>query len=285
MQSPQPCAGQLDSRGTALPKMNFKFHPLLSTVALLIASATASPATIIKGANGTEIDFVAIFDATPKGLMALTTPDATAMNIPWERIDLEHLKANQAVVFGAYQKAIATQKIQPIGLGLAESMISLSQLKDAMKQAVKDPYYWQYGYGYGYGYTYTTTTTGPDGQTSTRNYTTSTTVRYPNGYIPSNTPFLILKRLRDAKDDKEKREILQRLQSRGYGIEMMLEKMDSVLEKIPPEKMFKREAQDITLIKETERFKSKIRDLLEAQSVSADDQSFINGYLKLLGVN
>ena len=263
--------------------MNFKFLNLLATAAFLIASASVTTGTIIKGANGTEIDFVAIFDATPKGLLALTAPDATAMNIPWERIDLDHLKTNQAVVFAAYQKALATQKVQPIGLGLAESLISLSQLKDAMKQAVKDPYYWPYGYGYGY--TYTTTTTGPNGQTSTRNYTTSTTVRYPNGYVASNTPFLILKRLRDAKDDKEKREILQRFQSRGYGIEMMLEKMDSVLDKIPPEKMFKREAQDITLIKETERFKSKIRDLMEAQSLSSDDQSFINGYLKLLGVN
>lgn len=263
--------------------MHFKFPSLLATTALLITSASPAFATIIKGSNGTEIDFVAIFDATPKGLLALTTPESTAMNIPWERIDLDHLKANQAVVFGAYQKAIATQKVQPIGLGLAEGLISLSQLKDAMKQAVKDPYYWPYGYGYGY--TYTTTTTGPDGQTSTRNYTTTTTVRYPNGYIPSNTPFLILKRLRDAKDDREKRETLQRLQSRGYGIEMMLEKMDSVLDKIPPEKMFKREAQDITLIKETDRFKSKIRDLLEAQSISIDDQSFIGNYLKLLGVN
>lgn len=263
--------------------MNFKFLDLPVMIALLIAPAAITTGTVIKGTNGTEIDFVAIFDATPKGLLALTKPDATAMNIPWERIDLDHLKTTQAVIFSAYQKTLATQKVQPIGLGLAESLISLSQLKDAMKQAVKDPYYWPYGYGYGYGYAYTTTTTGPDGQTTTRNHTT--TVRYPNGYVSSNTPFLILKRMRDAKDDKEKREILQRLQSRGYGIEMMLEKMDSVLDKIPPEKMFKREAQDITLIKETERFKSKIRDLLEAQALSSDDQSFIGGYLKLLGVN
>jgi hypothetical protein len=260
--------------------MKSKIKKILTIAFFLIVPVFAVAGTKIKGANGQEVEFAAIFDASTYGLVVLISPESTAITIPWAKIDLIDLKAKNLNVFSAYEKALATQKNQPIGLGLAQSMISLSQIKDAMKQAVKEPNYWPYGSGY----TYTTTTTGPDGQSTTRNYSTTIT-RNPNVYISTNTPYLILKRIRDAKGDKEKVEILQKFKSRGYGIEIMLERMDSVVDKLPPEKMFKRESQDITLIRETERFKLKIRDMLEASTLSIDDQSFIGSYLRLLGIN
>lgn len=252
---------------------------LLAAYGLFFATLQLNAGTKIKGVTGQEVEFSAIFDASTEGLVVLVAPDSTAITVAWSKIDMIDLKIKQPNIYSAYEKALATQKIQPIGLGLAESLISLSQLKDAMKQAIKDPNYWPYG---NYGYSYSTTTTGPDGQTSTRNYSTTVVTRR-SGYISTNTPYIVLKQIRDAKSDAQKKELLQKI--RGYGLEVMIERMDSVLEKIPPPKMFKRSSSDSAIVGETIKFKSKMRDLLEASSISPDDQSFISSYFRLLEIN
>ena len=246
---------------------------------LQLCSLAVIGGTKIMGSNGTEAEFAALFDAKPSGLVALLNPDSSAITIPWSKIDLAALKQSQPQVYQAYEKAVAMDKDQPLGMGLAEGMLSLGQLSDALKQAVKDPNNWPY-YTYYYGVTYTTTTTESGGRRVTRTY-------YPAGYVSSGGPFVILKRIRDAKDDKVKRELLWSFKNGGYGsygVNTMLERIESTLGRIPPERMFPREPQQLRMIKESAKFKTVIEDLLSAEAVTAEHQSTIKSYFALIGI-
>ncbi len=92
----------------------------------LLSALSALAGIKIKGANGTEIEFVALFDAKPAGLVALDSSDSSAVTIPWAKIDLTALKTAQPEINKAYEKAVATQKDQPLGMGIANGMLSLS---------------------------------------------------------------------------------------------------------------------------------------------------------------
>lgn len=247
----------------------------------LLVSLDAFSGIKIKGSNGNEVEFVALFDARPAGLVALTNPDATAITIPWSKIDLQALKATQPEINKAYEKAVATQKDQPLGMGLADSMLSLSQLPDALKQALKDPYNWPY-----INYSYQTIYTDSDGKTTTRTYTHSYRPGY--GYISSNAPFVLLKQMRDVQDDKDKKRLFYSFKNGGYGsygLNSMIERIDYVLNKIPPEKMFPRQAKEVTLIQATIKFKKTIEDMMTADTLTADHQSVIRSYFSQVGID
>ncbi|MBC8127120.1 MAG: hypothetical protein H8M99_08265 [Gloeobacteraceae cyanobacterium ES-bin-144] len=251
-------------------------------VALLATQAalTSFGGVKIKGSNGTEVEFSAIFDAKPAGMVALLSPESSAITVPWTKIDLETLKTGQPEIYKAYEKALATQKDQPLGMGLASEMLSLGQLPEALKQAVKDPYYWPYS-----NYSYQTVYIDSSGKTSTRSYTTST--RYPPGYISSNTPFVILKRIRDTSEDKAKKELLYRFQNGGYGsygVNTMLERLEYTVGRIPTAKMFPRDAQTIRLVQESTKFRKMVEGMLTADTITSDHQSAIKSYFSLIGI-
>ncbi|MFA6290001.1 MAG: hypothetical protein WC661_21665 [Opitutaceae bacterium] len=254
------------------------------TLSLFLLSTLSAFAGIkIKGANGTEIEFVALFDAKPAGLVALVSPDSSAITIPWAKIDLAALKTAQPEINKAYEKAVATQKDQPLGMGIADGMLSLGQLPDALKQAVKDPYYWPYS-----NYSYQTVYTDSEGKSITRTYTTNTTARYPTGYVYTNAPYVILKQMRDVQDDSEKKRLFDRFKNGGYGsygLTTMVERIDYVLGRIPPEKMFPRQAKEIVLIQSSLKFKKTVEDMMTATSLTADHQSTIKTYFALIGIN
>jgi hypothetical protein len=234
----------------------------------------------IKGVNGAEVEFTALFDAKPEGLVSLLSPDSSAITVPWTKIDLEDLKSKQPEIYKAYEKSIATQQPQPLGMGLASEMLSLGQLPQALKQAVKDPYYWPYA-----NYSYQTVYTDSNGKTVTRNYIATT--RYPPGYVPSNAPFVILKRLRDATDDKTKKDLLNRFKNEGYGsygINTMLERIEYTVDRIPPAKMFPRDSQTIRLVQDSVKFRKTIDDMLTAETLTTDHQATIRSYFRIIGI-
>jgi hypothetical protein len=236
----------------------------------------------IKGVNGIEAEFVALFDARPDGLMALVSPESVAITIPWAKIDIQHLKNLHPEVFKGYEKAIATQKDQPLGMGLAEGMMSLSQLPEALKQAVKDPYYWPY-----WNYSYQTVYTDSDGKTTTRTYV-NTTTRYPYGYISPSGPYVILKKLRDVRDDRQKKELFASFKNGGmgsYGLDSMIERFDYVMSKIPPEKMFPRASKEVMLIQAAVEFRKVIQQMQLADFLTVDHQVSIKVFFGKIGVD
>lgn len=261
---------------------NLARHVLAVAICVSSTSMSAGAPTILKGQNGQEAEFVAVFDATPEVLIVLATPEATAIRVPWQKIDLDDLKTRNGPIFAAYQKAVATGKTQPLGLGLAENMLSLSQLPAALKQAVSNPSEWPFEYYSPYVYTYRTTTTNAAGEVSvqTRTVAYKTTANYPY----TSRVYLTLKKLRDSKDDKEKKEILDTLKSYSTGLDLMMERIDWAMERIPPEKMFKREASHLALIRAAGRFKEKIRALQSATIITFEDQAVVKEFFTLLDV-
>jgi hypothetical protein len=253
----------------------------ISVLIFLLPTLSAVAGIKIKGASGSEVEFAALFDARASGLLALATPDSTAITIPWSKIDLPALKESQPEVYKAYEKAIATQKDQPLGMGLADSMLSLSQLPDALKQAVKDPYNWPYS-----NYSYQTIYTDSAGKSTTRTYTNVT--RYPVGYVTTNTPYIILKQMRDMQDDKQKKILFYRFTNGGYGsygCNAMIERIDYVLGKIPPEKMFTRQAKEQMLILSAIEFKKTIEAMQSAENLTVDHQSKIKSFFTKIGID
>jgi len=236
----------------------------------------------IKGLNGTEVEFSALFDARPTGLVVLASPDASAITIPWGKIDLKELKDSQPEIFKAYEQAIATQKDQPLGMGLAESMLSLGQLPDALKQAVRDPYNWPYEY-----YSYQTIYVDGQGKMVTRVYVNKYP-NYPYGYISPYSPYIILKRMRDVQDDRTKKELFAQFKNGGYGtygFNSMMERIDYVLTKIPPERMFPRKADEKILIQSVMQFKKTIEKMMTEDALTADAQSVIKNFLGKIGID
>lgn len=236
----------------------------------------------IKGANGVEAEFAALFDARPDGLIALVSPESSAITVPWSKIDIQALKNIHPEISKAYEKAVATQKEQPLGMGLAEGMLSLSQLPEALKQAVKDPYDWPYS-----NYSYQTIYTDSDGKSTTRTYVNKTT-RYPYGYISPSGPYVILKKLRDVRDDKQKKELFSVFKNGGmgsYGLNSMIERFDYVMSKIPPVKMFPRQSKEIMLIQAAIGFRKVIQEMQLADSLTADHQGDIKVFFAKIGID
>ena len=199
-------------------------HLLGGLFCLAVAPGLALAGITITGSTGTSVDFAAIFEAAPQGLVVLRTPDSAAITVPWTKIDLVKLKADNPQIADAYELAVAKQVAQPLGLGLAEKILSLSQVRAALVQALKDPYTWPWSYNS------TTTFVDSNGRTSTRSSTSTVVSNYPRGYQSSNGPFVALRKLVEAVDDKSKKAALQRFNSQGYyytwGIDAMLEDID-----------------------------------------------------------
>jgi hypothetical protein len=255
---------------------------LKSSFFLLVSSLAVSAGIFIRGANGVEVEFAAVFDAKPVGLVALLKPDGVVMTVGWDKIDLESLKAENPRIHEAYEKALATESEQPLGLGLAQDMLSLSQLDEAITQAVKDPYDWPYS-----SYSYETTYTDASGKTVTRTQTTTRHINHSGSYS-NYAPYVLLRRIRDAKEDSQKKELLLMLKGSGYssyGVNTMQERIKSALSKIPSAKMFPRDGRTATLISEAGLFTRKIEDLLTADTISFEHQAVIKRFFDLLKID
>jgi hypothetical protein len=158
--------------------------------------------------------------------------------------------------------------------------LSLSQLDEAITQALKDPYDWPYS-----SYSYETTYTDSSGKTVTRTQTTRHVTRSDS--YSNYAPYILLRRIRDAKEDSQKKELLLMLKGSGYnsyGVNTMQERIRSVLTKIPSAKMFPRDGRAATLISEAGLFTRKIEDLLTADTISFEHQAVIKRFFELLKV-
>ena len=187
------------------------------------------------------------------------------------KIDLADLKLNHPVIHKAYRRAVVTGKSQPLGLGLANGLLSPTQLREAIKQALKNPFYID---SEGTSYNRAAKVPGDDSpEPSWR----------PLRRDDNLTPLIVLKSIRDVTNDRDKKNVLRRFQEKGNGIEAMLDRVDGILGQVPKEKVFVYDAAHVILLRETARFKQKIRALLEAKNLSVDDQIFIARYLELIG--
>jgi hypothetical protein len=76
---------------------------LFFSLATLFLGAAQLAAVPIKGVNGSVVDFAGIKMAKPSGLEVLIQKDGELVVVPWDRIDLIALKAEQPGVFAAYE--------------------------------------------------------------------------------------------------------------------------------------------------------------------------------------
>ena len=244
--------------------------------------ACAAPALLvagekITGTNGVEIEFAAIFEVTPKGLVALADPKGAGMEIPWEKIDLEKLKANQPALHEAYQLASVTDKPQHIGYGLAEKILTPSQARAAIRQALTDPNgYWGWGYSY---QSLRVTELSVRGQ-GAPNSPLVITARSTRGVTYTNAPSQVLQNLVSATSDQNLKEAFLRLKASKGLMEAMLTKLDFVLGRLCPERIFPRTAADTALYADTEKLRKNVRVWLDAENFSADGQKFLRDYLR-----
>ncbi len=86
--------------------------------ASLLSPGTASAITLT-GSNGRAVEFHAIRSATPKGITAQMVPDGPILGIPWAKLDLAALEADQKVLYDAY---LRTKEGETIELNLDETM-------------------------------------------------------------------------------------------------------------------------------------------------------------------
>lgn len=244
---------------------------LITLLCGLIVTSGVRADTTITGASGLEATFAAVFEATPKGLLVLRNPEDAAMEIPWDKIDLNKLKAANAQIYSAYELAVAKQANQPLELGLASSILTLSQVKEAVIQALKDPYVWPWNYSSG---------------TLIVGGRRSIAIIHPADFAIS--PIVALRRLVDAVDDRSKQAALEQFKLQSYynscGIEAMLGRLDDVMSRLPTERMFPRQPRDNILIQNLDQFRKRIRAINQALVLSGDDQRAITEFLKQLGL-
>ena len=87
-------------------------------LASLLPLCTASAITL-KGSNGRAVEFHVIQSATPKGITAQMVPDGPILGIPWEKLDIAALEADQKILYDAYLRAKQGETIE---LNLDETM-------------------------------------------------------------------------------------------------------------------------------------------------------------------
>jgi hypothetical protein len=271
--------------------MRYPLGFVLALSAAWVCPAPLAAGEKITGSNGVEIEFVAIFEATPKGMVALADPKGAGMVVPWEKIDLDKLKANQPVLYDAYVTAAATDKSQHIGYGLAEKILTPDQARAAIRQALTDPNgYW--GWGYSYQSLRTTASSSERSISVSGNGTPESplvinsrgrsTTRNTGGVALTKAPNQVFQNLVSATSDQNIRDAFYRLKASKGLMEAMLARLDFVFERLCPERIFPRSGADKNLYQETEKLRKNVRAWIDADNFSADNQRFLRDYLRLL---
>ena len=112
------------------PKRCSMFRHQQLSLTLLIITLLCSPFAayayepiLITGANGKNMKFAGVKEATPEGIVLLMNEGDKPMLVLWKSLDLEALKHYKAI-YTAYEKATSTRKTIPIRLGYYEDMVS-----------------------------------------------------------------------------------------------------------------------------------------------------------------
>jgi hypothetical protein len=246
--------------------------------ALIWSCATLGMQAVpIQGINGTVIDFTGVFDAKPEGLVAVTTAESTAMTVPWDRIDLEHLKENQPDIHAAYERAKSTGRMQPLGMGIAENMLSLELLESAIKYTLTQRARWPYT-----GYALVVKKAGV-GDARVLTYDDALEQNLLVRGATSATYTLMIE-LRDVTFDADKASAHNALiRSRKQVIDS-IRQLDYILAQVPPATMVKRTPRQSQVIFATQSFMKAIDAAMTKKDFQPSLQSEIKTYFTLLKV-
>lgn len=200
----------------------------------------------IKTVDGKVVDCASIYLASTDGLLVSTETASGSKVLAWGGLDIKDLEKTQPEIHVAYESVRESRKTQVLFLGEAKEMTRPSELRSQLREFMEQS-------------------------------------RRPKKKLSSKTPLTLLQQMRDAIEDKERRERLDIYQKkRGFGIEQVLIKIETLIAKLPPETALKRNAEEQTLIDTTRRFAKTARGLLQADTVTKDDQRTISDFLKLL---
>lgn len=246
--------------------------------ALIWSCATLGlQAVPIQGVNGTVIDFAGVFDAKAEGLVAVTTPEATAMTVPWDRIDLEHLKTNQPEIHAAYERAKSTGKMQPLGLGIAANMLSLELLESAIKYTLTQRARWPYtGYAL-------KAKTQPGMESAGLTYDDALEQNLLVRGATSSTYALMIE-LRDATFDADKTSAHDALVRSRKQVIDSVRQLNYIISQVPPPNMVKRTPRQTQIVFATQSFMKAIEAAMTKKDFQPALQSEIKNYFSLLNV-
>jgi hypothetical protein len=210
-------------------------------------------AELITGANGKQIDFAGVFEATPAGLVAVTTITAEAITIPWDKLDLAALEKNNPFIAKVRAEALRTNTSQPIRTGLGRTYFTPEQARISVRAAVSEPFFMPFEVIFD----------RPDFTADGRRYTT-TDFRGLSPHKGQPGPSMELRalaRLASAKTESEK------FQAQG-SVTMLrstIEALETTLAHWPPDTLFPPSTKDTTLKIVTETFVREAKKSLDAQ--------------------
>ena len=103
-------------------------HRLLLLLLLIFPGVMRADPVELTGSNGRQAAFAGIWEARPEGLVVLLTPDGAPVTVGWDKFDLAKLKTEQPAIIAARDRALFTQKAQPVNLGLFVGVLTQSQV-------------------------------------------------------------------------------------------------------------------------------------------------------------
>jgi hypothetical protein len=211
-------------------------------------------AELITGANGKQIDFAGVFEATPSGLVAVTTITAEAITIPWDKLDLTALEKNNPFIAKVRAEALRTNTSQPIRTGLARTYFTPEQARTSVRAAVSEPFFMPFEVVFD----------RPDFTADGRRFTT-TDFRGPSPHKGSPGPSMELRalaRLASAKTESEK----FHASSSVMMLRSTIEALETTLAHWPPDTLFRPSAQDSTLKTVVETFVKEAKKAQDMQN-------------------
>lgn len=235
-----------------------------------MAGLNLARSELITGANGKQIDFAGVFEATPSGLVAVTTITAEAITIPWDKLDLAALEKNNPFIAKVRAETLRTQTHQPIRLGLGRTYFTPEQARVSVRAAVSEPFFMPYEVIFD----------RPDFTADGRRFTTTDFKgNSPHkGNLGPSMELRALARLASAKTESEK------LHARG-GVMMLrdtIEALETTLASWPPATLFRPNAKDATLKTVVETFVKEAKQAEGQQELSLPLQTAAGALLRAL---
>ncbi len=113
---------------------------LLTTILLLgSVPARAEPVTLM-GANGREVAFAGVLEATPYGLVLLMKEGAEPMTVGWDKFDMPDLEERHRNIYEAGVDARSYSKTVPLHLGIYAEYNTYQQCLAKLAKAFDKPY-------------------------------------------------------------------------------------------------------------------------------------------------
>ncbi|WP_269540847.1 hypothetical protein [Cerasicoccus fimbriatus] len=107
-------------------------------VILVLSALNPLWGIMLKGANGREVDFAGVLKASKEGLTVKISPDANEMVVPWEKFDLDAMKAEQPEIYTAYTRSSLGQNEVMLKLGVFENHKTYDEIMVSMRKSLDE---------------------------------------------------------------------------------------------------------------------------------------------------